>query len=119
MLGDEREQRVPAGGDQADERRLEGDGVLAGQEVGCDVALQVVDGRERQPPAGRQGLAGREADEQRADEARALRGGDKVDVAQLCARVQQGAVDDGVDELEVVARGDLRDDAAETVVDVL
>jgi hypothetical protein len=53
---------------EAQERRLER---VRPEEVRGDVALQVVDGRERQPARGGDPLRGRDADEQRADEARA------------------------------------------------
>src|SRR3712207_7239453 len=48
---DAREQRVAARGEQAQERRLDRVGL---EEVGRDVALQVVDGRQREPAGGGQ-----------------------------------------------------------------
>ena len=89
------------------------------QEVRGDVALEVVDGRQRQPARGGDRLRGRDADEQRADEARPLRDRDEVDVGERRAGAAQRVVDGGVGELEVVARGDLRHDAAVGVVDAL
>ena len=70
------EQRVPARGEQAEERRLD-----ARRREGerRDVPAQVVDRRERQPARPGDRLAGREADEQRADQARALRRRDERD----------------------------------------
>src|SRR6185436_7637089 len=70
VLGHARQQRVAARGEQAQERRLDrvGQQVIRG-----DVALQVVDGRQRQPARGGEALGGRDTDQQRADQARALR----------------------------------------------
>ena len=81
------------------------------------MALQVVDGRERQLARGRERLGRREADEQRADQPGALRGGDQLDVVEPDRpRRSSARCDDRVDELEVVARGDLGHDAAEVLV---
>ena len=116
VVGDAGEQRVAAAGDQAQERRLD----RVGREVvGGHVAVQVVDGRERQPAGGGERLGGGDADEQRADQAGALGHGDRLDVVQRRARLLQRVVDDHVDQLEVVARGVLGHDAAEAVVDPL
>ena len=52
------------------------------QVVRGDVALQVVDRRQRQPARGGQALRGRDADQQRADEARALGDRDQLRVVQ-------------------------------------
>jgi hypothetical protein len=118
---DAREQRVAAAGEQADERRLHdrGPARLQAQEVRRDVTLQVVDGRERQAARGGDRLRGRHADQQRADEPGALRHGDEPDVVERRAGATQRVVDRRVGELEVVARGDLRHDAAVGVVDAL
>ena len=119
---DAREQRVAAAGEQADERRLEDDARRpseTAQEVRRDVALEVVDRRERQAARGGDRLRGRDADEQRADEPRPLRDADERDVVERRAGAAQRVVDRGVGELEVVARGDLRHDAAVGVVDAL
>ena len=83
------------------------------------MALQVVDGRQRQPARGGQALGGGDADQQRADQARALRDRDQLRVVERGAGAREGVVDDRVDELEVVAAGDLRHDAAVAVVDAL
>jgi hypothetical protein len=107
---DAREEGVPAAGHQAQERRGERlrCAVLAGpQEVRRHVALQVVDRDERQPARGGDPLGGRHPDEQRADEARALRDRHRVDVAELGAGPRQRVVDRRAGQLEVVAAGDL------------
>ena len=80
------------------------------------MAVEVVDGGERQPAGGGERLGGRDADQQRADQPRALGDRYELDVVEGGLRAGERVVDDGVDELEVVARGDLRHDAAEAVV---
>ena len=74
--------------------------------------MQMVDRDERQPPRPGQGLCGRDPDEQGADEARSLGDGDPVDVVERGSRVFERAPHGGEQKLEMVARGDLRDDAA-------
>ena len=64
-------------------------------------------------------LGGGHADEQRADQPRALRDRDERDVVERRAGPRERVVDHGVDELQVMARGDLRHDAAERVVHAL
>ena len=81
--------------------------------------LQVVDGRQRQPARGGEALGRRDADEQRADEPGSLGHGDERDVVEAAPRQAQRVLDDRVDELEVMARRDLRHDAAEAIVDAL
>ena len=112
------QERVAAGGDEAQERRLERP-VAQAQEVRGDVALQVVDGREREAARGGQRLGRRDADEQRAGEPGPGRDGDEVGVVERGARAVQGVVDDRVGQLEVVAGGHLRHHAAVEVVDAL
>ena len=107
---------MPARREQAQERRLHR---LRLEVRRGDVALQVIDRRERQPPRGGQPLGGRDADEQRADEPGPLRDRDELDVVEPHAGAGERVVDDGVDELEVMARGDLRHHAAVAVVDAL
>ena len=79
MLGHARQQRVAARGEQAQERRLDR---VGREEVGGDVALEVVDRRERQPPRGGQPLAVATPIEQRADQARALGDRDQLGVVE-------------------------------------
>ena len=64
------EQGVAAAGDQAEEGRLQRLGL---EEVGGDVALQVVDRDQRQPPRRGDRLGGADADQEGADQARARR----------------------------------------------
>src|SRR6202012_4924770 len=65
VVADRGEQGVAAGGDEAEERRLER---LRLEEVGGDVALQVVDRDQRQPARGGDRLRGRDADQERTDQ---------------------------------------------------
>jgi hypothetical protein len=80
--------------------------------------VQVVDRDERKAARPRERLCSGKADEQRADEPRALRDCDPVDVVERCARLRERFAHDGRDELEMPARRDLRHDAAEARVQV-
>ena len=60
--------RVAAAGEQAEEGRLERLGL---EEVGGDVALEVVDRDQRQPARRGDRLRGADADQERPDQARA------------------------------------------------
>ena len=77
-----------------------------------DVAVQVVDGHEREPARPGERLRRREADEQRADQARPARDGDGLDVVEGGAALLERLGEHRADELEVPARGDLGHDAA-------
>ena len=72
------EHRVPARHEQHDHRQVDV-GVL--EEAGVQVGLEVVHRHERHVPHQGQRLGGADADEQRADQTRAVGGGDRVDVA--------------------------------------
>jgi len=67
------------------------------------VALQVIDRGERQPLRRGERLRRGEADEQRPDQPRALRRGDQLQLVQLDPSLVQRALDDRVDQLEVMA----------------
>ena len=82
------------------------------------MALEVVDRDERQAPRPRERLRGRDPDEQRADETRALRDGDPLDALERSSRFGERLADDGRHELEVAARRDLGHDAAVARVQV-
>ena len=56
-------------------------------EEGGDVAVQMVDGDERQPPRPGERLRSGDADQERADKAGALRDADGLDVAELRVRL--------------------------------
>ena len=104
---------MPAAREQAEERRLDG---LGQQVKRGDVAVEVIDRDQRQPVRPGEGLRRREADEQRADEARALRDGYGIEALEFCARFRQCLPQHRDDELEVAPRGDLRNDTAEASV---
>ena len=86
LPSDAREQRVPTARDQAQEGRLERVGL---EEVRRDVAVQVVHLDHRQAACRRQRLRGRDADQERADQARATRDGDRVEVVERDAGLAQ------------------------------
>ena len=70
---------MAAAREQARERRLERVGLEVERR---DVPLEVIDRDERQPARPRDRLRGRQADEQRTHEPRALRHADAVDVVE-------------------------------------
>ena len=107
---------MAAAGDQAQERRLErirapGSWPRRGR------------GGGRPGPAGagarRRAPWRCDPDEQRRDQAGTARDRDQLDVARARTRRSQRVVDHGADQLEVVTRGDLRDDSAVAAVDAL
>jgi hypothetical protein len=116
VLAHVREQRVPAGGDQAEEGRLERLAAPHAEEVGGDVPLQVIHRRERQPPRGGEGLGGGEPHQQRPHQPGSARDGHQADVIERDPGLLQRARDHEVDELQMLARGDLGNDAAKTIV---
>ena len=101
---------MAAAREEARERRLERVGLEVERR---DVPLEVIDGDERQSPRPRDRLGGRQADEQRAHEPRALRHADAIEVVEPDTRVLERSSDDRRNELEVASRGDLGNDAAE------
>ena len=96
----EHDERVAARHQQHHERELE---VGFVEERRVEVRLEVVDGDERHVPGQRERLGGGDAHEQRAHEARAVGGGDRVDLAALA--VDRAVREPGLDER-------LRDDRA-------
>ena len=115
MLAHGEEQRVPAAREQAEERRLERIGLEVERR---DVALEVVDGDERQPARPGERLRRGEADEQRADEPGPLGDGDSLDVVERHAGRSERLAHDRSDELEVAPRRDLGHDAAVAGVEI-
>ena len=65
-----------------------------------------------------EGAGGEGADEQRADQAGRVGDGDGVDVVPGAISVRQGFFDDRVNDLQMAAGGDFRDDAAVFGMDV-
>ena len=113
VVADRGQQRVAAARDQAEEGRLERLGL---EEVGGDVALQVVDRDQRQPPRRGDRLRGADPDQQGADQPGAGGHRDRLDLVERDARLGERGLDHRGGQLEVVAGGDLRDDAAEALV---
>ena len=113
VIADRGQQGVPAAGKEAEERRLQRLGL---EEVGGDVALQVVDRDQRQPPRRGNRLRGADPDQEGADQAGT--GGDRhrLDLVERGARLAQGSLDHRRGQLEVVAGGDLRHDAPEPLM---
>ncbi len=76
----------------------------------------MVDGRERQPTRPRERLRRRDSNEQRADEAWALRDCDAIEVVECHTGFGECFAHDRRDELEMTPRGDLGNNAAERCV---
>jgi hypothetical protein len=103
------EHRVPAARQEAEKRRLERVRLEVERR---DVAVEMVDRDERQAARPRDRLRRGEADEERADQPRALRHGDAIDLLERRVRLRERLADDGRHELEVPSRRDLRHDSA-------
>ena len=112
VVADPRQQRVAAAGDEAEEGRLERLGL---EEVGGDVALQVVDRDQRQPPRAAIALAVLTPTSS-APIRPGPRCGDGLDLVEGHPRLGQRRLDHRRGQLEVMARGDLGNDAAEARV---
>ena len=80
--------------------------------------MQMVDRDERKAPRPRDRLRGRDADEERADEARPARDRHRVDSVQRRAGLDERLLDHRRDELEMPARRDLRHDASVARVEI-
>ncbi len=74
--------------------------------------LQMIDREKRLSSRQREAFARHQPDEHTADEARARRRGDPVEIGDPQLRFLQGARDQMVDRLDMGARGDLRHHAA-------
>ncbi len=95
---------VPAGHQQQEERI----GQVLGQARREGVALQMVHRHQRQAAGQGDRLARRKAHHHPAHQARPGGGGDSVQVREARASVGHGLADDGLDDLDVGAGGDLR-----------
>ena len=84
-----------------------------------DVAFEMVDGDEREVGAEGQGLGEGDADEQGSGEAGAFGDGDGVEIGVGDTGSLHGLADDGDDGAEVLAGGELGDDASVVAVDEL
>src|SRR5262249_33061610 len=106
---------VPAGDDQPHAGE---DVAPGGQPAGVDGSGDVVDPDQRHAQGQGQRLAGRDADQQGADQPRGVVDGDAADVGQPEVGLAQGLVDDGEEARQVSAGGDLGNDPAEAGVQV-
>ena len=88
------------------------------QRDAVQVGLHMIDTDQRLPHRPRERLRSGHTDEERTDESRPMRDGDRVDVSERRVRLAQRAIDDGKDLLDMGARGDLRHDAAVDGVEV-
>ena len=104
------DQLAMAAGDQQQQEGV----VDVAVEPGRDrVALQVVDGDERQAPGQGDGLAEGQADHHPADEARSGGSGDAAQVGEAEAGLRHRLGDDRIDDLDMGPGGDFRHHAAE------
>ncbi len=100
---------VPPG----DHQRHEGVREVWGVEArGGDMAFQVVHRHQRKRPAIGDGFGDRDPNQQRPDQPRPRRHGDRADIGQRHPGIRQGAVDDRSDDLDVPSRGQFRHDPA-------
>ena len=81
------------------------------------MAGQMMHADERESGGGGRGFRERHADQQRTDEAGTLRDGDRAEIVPGGPCVGQRAIDDAADVADVLARGELRHDAAPLAVD--
>jgi hypothetical protein len=109
VRADVEQHRVTATRQQAEERRLER---LRLEIERGDVAVEVVDGDERQPTRPRNRFCCGEADKKRADQPRPAGDRDTVDVPKARVRLNERLADHRRHELEVPPRRDFRHDAA-------
>ena len=84
-----------------------------GEAGGERVRFEMVHGDEGQPARQGDGLGGGDADDQPADQARACRRGDAVDLLPAKARLGERLGDETIEQLNMGARRDLRHHAAE------
>ena len=103
------DQRMPAGDDEAQKRRFQ---IRVRQIVGRDMPADMVHRDERHAEAVGRGLGKVDADEHRADQPRRVGDGDGVDVLPGQVRLVKRRIRQGVDGLDVLARGKLGHDAA-------
>jgi hypothetical protein len=115
VIVDVEEERMAAARQQAEERRLER---IRLQVERGDVTVEVIDRHERTSSRPGERLGGCEPDEERADQAWALRDRHRIDLGQGASGLAQRLANDRQDELEMAARGDLRHDPSVAGVQV-
>ena len=109
------EERVTAGDEEHDDRRLERRFL---QPRRVQMRFQVVDADVRQVGRERQRLRRTHSDEEGAGEPGPVACRDRVDAVQVGSRFDERLLHDLVDELDVRATCDLRDDAAEARMEI-
>ena len=107
--------RVPATHEQNDQRHLE---IGLFEKRGIEMGLEMVHRNERHVPHERHRLGRRHADEQGADEARAVGRSNGIDLAILEAGLNDRLGDHRHDRLDMGTAGDLRYDPAITLMDL-
>ncbi len=110
VRADVEQHRVAAARQQTEERWLER---LRLEIERGDVAVEVVDGDERQPARPRDRLRRSEADQEGSDQPRALGDRNPVDIGEGRVPCRERLADHRGDKLEVPPRGDFWHDAAE------
>ena len=111
--------RVPAGNDQADGGQLRfAPGDMRLQKHGVNVAFEMIHADQRFAERLRQHFAVGHADQQRADQARAVRHRHRVHVAQRNVRLLDRFAHHRNDLPQMLARGELRHHAAVLAVNV-
>src|ERR1044071_726310 len=80
------------------------------------MSFEMIDRYDRNAEAVGETLSAGDADEERADESRSRGDGDRVDVAPFRVRVAERARNERKKMLEMLARRDLRHDAAERLM---
>jgi len=108
------EARVPAGHDEHDGRQRH---LAVLQDERFDVAGEMMHGDERQSGCRGSSLGEGDADQQGADESRTLRHRDGPEIGPPRLPLPEGAFDDPADVANVLARRELRHDAAPLAMD--
>lgn len=108
------EMGMTTGDDQRQQREWDGSvpAMLCLHEDGVNVALKMVDGDEGLAGSEGQRLGIKDADQERSGETGALRDGDGVKVFEADAGLGHGGADDRDDVAQMLAAGELGDDAA-------
>ena len=80
------------------------------------MSLQVIDGDDRYAHSVSEALCAGDADEQRADQSRPARYRNRIDVIERCLRIVERAMNERKKMLQMFARRDFRDHAAERLM---
>ncbi len=110
VSADKRQIGVAAGDNETYKGKLK---IRVAKEVGVNVALQVVDTNEREVEDGRDGLRGRDTDQESTKKAGPVRYSDRLDLSKTGARRVESFLEDWINQLDMLARRDFGDNAAE------